>query len=247
MLPHIQAKSTIMEIFKYHNPLKDYHVKIYKIDEYFWEPYKEKIKCDKNGHEYMLFEIDNYFNGFALVVDVDGKEDKDENKYKDLIFELKRQVALYAKLGCDFIRINPKDLNHDIAYIQKFINEFNDNKTKTEIKELTREITKLNMISNVYLKKSHELILIKNIKTQNLNRTYANLLNIMYITMIPNTEVRSKINKIFRNHNPLEKYSVKIYKIDLYFFEQYEKYIKVDDNEREYILFKLIFTLVNVL
>ena len=195
----------------------------------------------------MLFEIDNYFNGFALVVDVDGKEDKDENKYKDLIFELKRQVALYAKLGCDFIRINPKDLNHDIAYIQKFINEFNDNKTKTEIKELTREITKLNMISNVYLKKSHELILIKNIKTQNLNRTYANLLNIMYITMIPNTEVRSKINKIFRNHNPLEKYSVKIYKIDLYFFEQYEKYIKVDDNEREYILFKLIFTLVNVL
>ena len=31
--------------------------------------------------------------------------------------------------------------------------------------------------------------------------------------MIPETEVRSKINKIFRNHNPLEKYSVKVYKI----------------------------------
>ena len=38
-----------MEIFKYHNPLKDYHVKIYKIDDYFPERYKEKIKCDKNG------------------------------------------------------------------------------------------------------------------------------------------------------------------------------------------------------
>ena len=49
--------------------------------------------------------------------------------------------------------------------------------------------------------------------------------------MIPDTEVRSKINKIFRNHNPVEKYSVKIYKIDPYFYEQYEKHIQVDDNE----------------
>ena len=57
--------------------------------------------------------------------------------------------------------------------------------------------------------------------------------------MIPDTEVRSKNNKIFRNHNPLEKYSVKIYKIDPYFYEQYEKYIQVDDNERKYILFKI--------
>ena len=32
--------------------------------------------------------------------------------------------------------------------------------------------------------------------------------------MIPDTEVRSKINNIFRNHNPLGKHSVKIYKID---------------------------------
>ena len=136
-----------MEIFKYHNPLKDYHVKIYKIDDYFRERYKEKIKCDKNGHEYILFEIDIYFNDYALVVDIDGKEDKDENKDKDLVFELKRQLALYAKHDCDFIRINPKGLNHDIAYIQKFINEFKDDKTKVEIKEQTREITKLNMIS----------------------------------------------------------------------------------------------------
>ena len=84
----------------------------------------------------------------------------------------------------------------------------------------------------IYQKKSHELILIKNIKTQNLNWTYANRFNIIYITMIPDAEVRSKVNKIFRNHNPLEKYSVKIYKIDPYFYEQYEKYIKVYDNDR---------------
>ena len=57
--------------------------------------------------------------------------------------------------------------------------------------------------------------------------------------MIPGSEVSSKINKIFRNHNPLEEYSFKIYKIDPYFFEHYEKYIQVDDNERKYILFKI--------
>ena len=56
--------------------------------------------------------------------------------------------------------------------------------------------------------------------------------------MISDTEVRAKINKIFRNHNLLEKYSVKIYKIDPYFYEQYETYIKVEDNNRKYISFK---------
>ena len=57
--------------------------------------------------------------------------------------------------------------------------------------------------------------------------------------MISDTEVRVKINKIFKNHNPLEKYSVKIYKIDPYFYEQHEKYIKVDDNNHKYISFKI--------
>ena len=45
--------------------------------------------------------------------------------------------------------------------------------------------------------------------------------------MIPDTEVRSKIN------------SVKIYKMDPYFYQQYEKYIEIDDNERKYISFKI--------
>ena len=56
--------------------------------------------------------------------------------------------------------------------------------------------------------------------------------------MISDTEVRAKINKIFRNHNPFEEYSVKIYKIDSYFYEQHKKYIKVDDNDRKYVSFK---------
>ena len=44
MLLHIQAKSIIMNIFKSCNPLKDYHVKIYEIDNYFHERYKKKNK-----------------------------------------------------------------------------------------------------------------------------------------------------------------------------------------------------------
>ena len=36
-------------------------------------------------------------------------------------------------------------------------------------------------------------------------------------------EVKSKIGKIFENHNFLEEYSVRIYKIDPYFSEHYEK------------------------
>ena len=72
-----------------------------------------------------------------------------------------------------------------------------------------------------------------------MNYTYTNLLNIIYITMISDTEIKSKINKIFKNHNPFEEYSVKIYKIEHYFYEQYEKHIQVADQKRKYTLFKI--------
>ena len=36
-------------------------------------------------------------------------------------------------------------------------------------------------------------------------------------------EVKSKIGKIFKKHNPLEEYSVTIYEIDPYFYEHYKK------------------------
>ena len=48
-------------------------------------------------------------------------------------------------------------------------------------------------------------------------------------------EVKSKIGKIFKNHNFLEEYSVKIYEIDSYFYKHYEKKIQVDNNGRKYI------------
>ena len=41
----------------------------------------------------------------------------------------------------------------------------------------------------------------------------------------PEFEVKSKIGKIFEKRNPIEEYSVRIYDIDLYFYEHYEKNI----------------------
>ena len=49
-LLHVSTKSTIMNIFKSCNPIKDYYVRIYDIDNYFHERYNEKIKYDKNGN-----------------------------------------------------------------------------------------------------------------------------------------------------------------------------------------------------
>ena len=53
------------------------------------------------------------------------------------------------------------------------------------------------------------------------------------IPKCPEIEFKSKIGKIFKNQNPLEDYSVKIYEIDPYFYEHYErkyKLMKMDVN-----------------
>ena len=41
------------------------------------------------------------------------------------------------------------------------------------------------------------------------------------------------------NEKTLEEYSVKFYEIDPYFYEDYKEKIKVDKDEREYILFRI--------
>ena len=43
------------------------------------------------------------------------------------------------------------------------------------------------------------------------------------IPKCPEFEAKSKMGKIFTKHNLLEEYSVKIYEIDSYFYEHYEK------------------------
>ena len=52
-------------------------------------------------------------------------------------------------------------------------------------------------------------------------------------------EVKSKIETIFVNEDILEEQSVKIYEIDPYFYEHYNKQIQVDNNGRKYILFRI--------
>ena len=69
------------------------------------------------------------------------------------------------------------------------------------------------------------------------------------IPKCPEYQVKSTIGKIFKNHNLLEEYSVRIYKIDPYFSEHYEKkkkYKLIIMGANIYYL-ELIFTLVNVL
>ena len=91
--PEHEVKSKIGNIFVNEKILEEYSVKIYKIDPYFYEHYKEKIQVDKNGREYILFRIDVYFTEYLLAVEIDEKN----HASRDLIFEEKRQEALEKK------------------------------------------------------------------------------------------------------------------------------------------------------
>ena len=53
----LEVKSKIGNIFVNQKILEEYSVKIYKIDPYFCEHYKEKMQVDKNGCEYILFRM----------------------------------------------------------------------------------------------------------------------------------------------------------------------------------------------
>ena len=69
--PEQELKSKIGNIFVNEKILEEYSVKIYKIDPYFCEHYKEKTQVDKNGREYILFRIDVYFTEYLLAVEID--------------------------------------------------------------------------------------------------------------------------------------------------------------------------------
>ena len=74
--------------------LEEYFVKIYEIDLYIYEHYKEKIQVNINRHEYILIRIDIYFSEYLLAVEIDEKGHTD----RDFIFEEKRQKALEKNL-----------------------------------------------------------------------------------------------------------------------------------------------------
>ena len=107
--PEHEVKSKIGTIFVNEKILEEYSVKIYEIDPYFYEHYKEKIQTDKNDCKYILFRIDIYFTEYFLEIEIDGKGHAD----RDLIFEEKRQKALEKKRKCKFIRINTSRENYD--------------------------------------------------------------------------------------------------------------------------------------
>ena len=48
--PEFEVKSKIGKLFMNEKILEEYSVKIYEIDFYFYEHYKEKLKVDKNEH-----------------------------------------------------------------------------------------------------------------------------------------------------------------------------------------------------
>ena len=81
-----EVKSRIGNIFVNEKILEEYSVKIYKIDPYFYEHYKEEIQVDQNGREYISFRIDVYFTEYLLAVEVD----EINHASRDLIFEEKR-------------------------------------------------------------------------------------------------------------------------------------------------------------
>ena len=67
------------------------------------------------------------------------------------------------------------------------------------------------------------------------------------IPKCPEFEVKSKIKFFFENHNPLEEYSVRIYKTNPYFYEHYEKKYKLIIIGANIYHLEMILTLVNAL
>ena len=57
-----------------------------KLILFFYEHHKEKIKVDKNGHEYISFRIHAYFTEYFLAVEIDEQN----HEGRELIFEKKK-------------------------------------------------------------------------------------------------------------------------------------------------------------
>ena len=126
MIPDTEVRSKINKIFRNHNPVEKYSVKIYKTDPYYYEQYEKYIQVDDNECKYILFKIDIYFSKYSLAVEIDKKGDD-----RNIIFEVKRQKALEKKHNCKFIRINASnDLDYELGNINTFIYEFKDNRIK---------------------------------------------------------------------------------------------------------------------
>ena len=123
--PEFAVKSKIANIFVNEKILEECSVKVYKIDPYFYEHYKEKIQVDKNRREYILFRIDDCFTEYLLAVEIDEKKTCLKRPY----FWGEKTKSTRKKLGSEFIRINTTkryDEDYEIGRIQTFITKFKD-------------------------------------------------------------------------------------------------------------------------
>ena len=68
---------------------------------------------------------------------------------------------------------------------------------------------------------------------------------LMILILNSEFELKSKIGKIFKKHNPLEEYSIRIYEIDPYFYKHYEKKYKLIKMDVNIYYLELIFNLVS--
>ena len=137
--PEHAVKSKIESTFLNEKNNWKYSVRIYKTNPYFCKDYIEKIQADKNGCEYILFRIDNYFTEYLFAIEIDEKNHVE----RDLIVEEKRQEVLEKKFGCKLIRINTSkegyDADYEVSRIQTFIIEFRD----WQLKDLSKKIKEL--------------------------------------------------------------------------------------------------------
>ena len=87
--PKFEVKTKIGKLLMNEKTLEEYSVKIYEIDPYFYEHHKEKIKVDKNEHEYISFRVDVFFTEHFLAIEIDEQN----HKSRDIIFLKKIQEA----------------------------------------------------------------------------------------------------------------------------------------------------------
>ena len=99
-------------------------------------------------------------------------------------------------------------------------------------------------ISDLVLKEIYGICETKNPSKEQVNEY--KMIGDSEIPKCPKLEAKSKIGKIFKKHNPLKEYSVKIYEIDSYFYKHYEKKYKLIKMGVNIYYLELIFILVNV-
>ena len=92
-LSEYSIRSKIRKIFINEKVLKEFYVKIYEIDPYFYKHNKEKIRVGENEHKYITFRFDVNFSKYNLAVEIDEKG----HTNRDLVFEKKIQEAIDKK------------------------------------------------------------------------------------------------------------------------------------------------------